>query len=939
MFNAAGHLQIDYLSGRSRYFAKLGDKYRLVKVIDNNQNQMVLQYHNNLLSKVIGDNHRFVAIERNDAGRIIKVTDDQQRAVTYQYNSQGLLVAVSDLGEHLWRYKYKGNRLLHKIIDPNNQSAGVFKYGKDDRVSAVKVRSVEHQFLYSNKTTIVKNADEKIVTFGQNDAGRTTAVTDDSGSVSRITLNENNQVVELWQDEIRQAQIIYDDNARPARYDISGKPTQVQNGVNQYAYQYDQHGRLKAVSGNGVNSSYVYDAKGNLLEKNTAKLSRAYTYDKNGDVLSETERFAGIKSPTTTYQYNNDGLVTSMVQSNQISAFEYNAVGKLSKVIFPDGASHSYQYNKLGFRILTQRSDKTAVEYNYDAVGNLIGTIKLGSNGLETGRQNQVLNSDNQLTQSNASGATPMQVKYSQSGNPVQITQGDWQATYQYDRFDRLLAVDESKTGQASYRYQQNEDDIRLQLDTRTKPVKSQQSKVTANNQSQNQLLYARAHGTPWQAVIWSSALSKLLVPSPEQISAPDDGFQSSKQRRRLYDAKSKIKAHQHNFDKPSNISTRPTEYFEANCTSDTGGPGDLNDSGGIGSDCFLYGVILDAASTITVGNPYSFSAYSVADDKCVTTNYNFSIDNVVVGQSQSGYFPYTFSQPGQHSVEVSAECSCGGYFKWDGMTINAQCPANSITTLAGSCVTSVGLNAPSKLTLLDEYTFTVAIVPSTVAIDNYQFEIRREKGDAAVWHTLYSGPTSSYSDYAKVAGHFLIRVRLTSNDQEYLSPARKLEVQFPTFANIISSSDVRARTGEVWDDILAETNVDWRREKGLWIFLNTATKKYEFGPIINGPKVGHLTGADIAMTSPHDIPGEKLFDPMTYVVASFHGHTPTFYRPVDRRVGASDKDKKADFATGITGIVLDYIAVSGGLIPAGHPLGSPANWYHVPESMRITPE
>ncbi|NQZ06994.1 MAG: RHS repeat protein [Algicola sp.] len=282
------------------------------------------------------------------------------------------------------------------------------------------------------------------------------------------------------------------------------------------------------------------------------------------------------------------------------------------------------------------------------------------------------LNDKNQLVKVTKDGKAVMSVKYSAKGNPVKITQGDISTEYHYDGLGRLTGVNDSNKGQANYVYQVDEEDIRLQFDDRTKGAISTQTKITGHNQTQAQLQYASVSGSPWQAVVWSPALSKFLVPSPEQIAAPDDGFQSSKQRRRLYDAKSTIKGHQINFDKPSNSFSKPAEYAVANCSTD---------GSGTELDCFLYGVILDAASTITVGSPYTFSALAIADDDCLVKAYTFSIDNVIRGYNLSGLFPYTFDQQGQHSVQVTAECSCGGYFKWDGMSVEAQCPNGAINT------------------------------------------------------------------------------------------------------------------------------------------------------------------------------------------------------------------------------------------------------------------
>ncbi|MCJ8272298.1 MAG: hypothetical protein MJK04_23215, partial [Psychrosphaera sp.] len=148
--------------------------------------------------------------------------------------------------------------------------------------------------------------------------------------------------------------------------------------------------------------------------------------------------------------------------------------------------------------------------------------------------------------------------------------------------------------------------------------------------------------------------------------------------------------------------------YAVANCSTDGSG-GEI--------ECYLYGVILDAASTITVGSPYTFSALASADDECLVKTYSFAIDNVIRGYNLSGLFPYTFDQPGQHSVQVTAECSCGGYFKWDGMSINAQCP----NSLAGTCpklITETTATIPSnrqrkKLGVGEEVVIIIDPLPS----------------------------------------------------------------------------------------------------------------------------------------------------------------------------------------------------------------------------------
>ncbi|MCJ8269311.1 MAG: hypothetical protein MJK04_07890, partial [Psychrosphaera sp.] len=249
MFNGEDLLQISYLTGWVKRFEKRGEKHRLVNITDNNKNALSLIYHENQLAQVIGAHGRKVDIKRNEHGYINSITDNNDRVVHYHYNQKGLLKAVDDLGGNQTRYQYHGNGLLHKITDPEGQLAAQFSFGKDNKATSVKVRARKLRYKYKGSQTLVTDESSQTTVFKQNPKGVTTVVTTAAGFTSRIILNERNQIAELWhqeqgqKDEL-QAKIVYDDNGRPARYDINGKPTQMERELQQHNYQYDDAGRL-----------------------------------------------------------------------------------------------------------------------------------------------------------------------------------------------------------------------------------------------------------------------------------------------------------------------------------------------------------------------------------------------------------------------------------------------------------------------------------------------------------------------------------------------------------------------------------------------------------------------------------------------------------------------------------------------------------------------
>lgn len=515
----------------------------------------------------------------------------------------------------------------------------------------------------------------------------------------------------------------------------------------------------------------------------------------------ESTSLMGLAATTTDYAYNNDGQLTQIKTNAQTSKFEYNPIGKLSKVTFPDGASHAYQYDKLGFRKHTKRSDTTAVDYFYDKVGNLKETKKYQA-GVAIGHSNKItLNNNNKVMAVTGEGQTPMTIKYTARGNPKTITKDENTTEYQYDNHGRLTSVIDDKTGQVNYAYQKGEEGIRLQLDDRTKGERSNRTQVTAHNQTQAQLQYARMTGSPWQSVIWHESLNKLLVPLPGEINAPDTGFQSTKQRRRLRDAKSTIKRQQLEHDKPSNSQFTPSEYNLVNCSL-----GDNGEAGGVNQDCFLYGVLLDDASTITVGIPYTFSAFALGASGCEPT-YGFAIDGTNIGGSDSGYFTYTFAQSGSHTVQVNANCrQCLGYVKWDAMGINVSKPP---------APWGVAINTPGQVYVINRQVQMPAITleatasPSDIPLSTLTFHWRMtinhsQDGKTTTQVSIPSSGTVNIKGYNKwtpnwgdvVAGGNNVKVYVSvSNESGSVPPTQKggfkILGENPTAAQIAAEAGI----------------------------------------------------------------------------------------------------------------------------------------------------
>src|SRR4029079_9080787 len=110
------------------------------------------------------------------------------------------------------------------------------------------------------------------------------------------------------------------------------------------------------------------------------------------------------------------------------------------------------------------------------------------------------------------------------------------------------------------------------------------------------------------------------------------------------------------------------------------------------------------------------------------------------------------------------------------------------------------------------------------------------------------------------------------------------------------------------------------RREVGFWILLDTCSvprghQKYDHTRRILGPPAGPEENASVHLgRRPPDEPANPpaVIGCATYIVSSFHTHTPTTYRLPpggSRLVGPSPRDEQNANRRMVPGIVFDYIA------------------------------
>jgi hypothetical protein len=229
----------------------------------------------------------------------------------------------------------------------------------------------------------------------------------------------------------------------------------------------------------------------------------------------------------------------------------------------------------------------------------------------------------------------------------------------------------------------------------------------------------------------------------------------------------------------------------------------------------------------------------------------------------------------------------------------------------------------------------TIEVTPASCPVTEYKIEIQKASGGS--WFPLSA--MRNYAWVARVAGKFKLRGTAKVNGSDVQSALKDVEVQFPSYDQIVGDSGVRNATNAEWRATIrdcTEKPVNRRRERGFFIRVNTKKNRYTFTNHVNGPWVGPGDGASLPLGSrPPDDPSNPAPNAKgsKYVVASFHTHTSTAFRTVGRPVGPSGADDRNNTRRKIPGVVYDYTAASAtggalGSIPAGHPKNSGAKLY-----------
>lgn len=412
------------------------------------------------------------------------VTNEKSQQATSTYDAYGNPITQVLPGNRIYTSAYNKFQKPTEIVNPRGNKT-VFSYDGNGNLLSVRFPdSSSHYFSYNSNGTLQRhiNGTNDTTTFfynsygdlvkvahpngniayGYDADGRLDSIRDENGSLTRITLDNNDNITKITDALNQHLSFTYDaDDQLTVITDKKGYTTRL---------YYDRKGRLIARKNamNGIDS-FVYDTRDNLIRwKDANGHNTSYEYDENGRRVSTTNWAGKItssydeigniteitdpKQQTTLIGYSASNLVSSIVNAaGHKDSLEFDNIGNVKKLINYRGKTRHYAYDSLNRPASVVDVDNETTSYTYDLGGN-IKKLRDGNGhfqffSFEKGR----------LTSYTDGANNTYTLAYDSAGNVTTITKPVGSITKTYDPLNRLIKVTMTTGGTNTYGYDAND--------------------------------------------------------------------------------------------------------------------------------------------------------------------------------------------------------------------------------------------------------------------------------------------------------------------------------------------------------------------------------------------------------------------------------------------------------------------------------------------------
>jgi YD repeat-containing protein len=300
---------------------------RLVITTDPYQKNKSLSYDKmgNVL-KLVDENDHTDTYSYDKVYRLISSTDAESNVTTRTYDPNSNLTKLTDAEGNPTSYAFDE---LDRLVERTNAENETERYGYDKTVNLIlktEADGTPHQYEYDpiyRLATVVNNFRQ-----GQ-------AASNDTNVTTRYTYDANGNLVASTDANTHTTTFAFDP--------LDRLNTETNPLGNTWQYSYDRETNVvKRVDANGAPTAYSYYPDNVLATIAYPSHQVAYTYSETNFPITMADNLG-----TTTWQYDDlDRLTNQLDPLNRTLAYEYDPVGNLTKLTYPDGRGMSHQYLK-----------------------------------------------------------------------------------------------------------------------------------------------------------------------------------------------------------------------------------------------------------------------------------------------------------------------------------------------------------------------------------------------------------------------------------------------------------------------------------------------------------------------------------------------------------------------------------------------------------------
>lgn len=433
--------------------------------------------------------------------------------VYYVYDNKGDLVSVTDYANRTVSFTYDSDHNLVDIIDPSGIAVARNIYDEDGRLIATvdaNGNRIEYEHDLDAKMEVVRDKMGNATVYYYDDNGNVLRTVDALGNATEKIYDENNNVTLKIDQKGYCERYVYDDNGYLEQYiDKNGnailyeynnygqitKQINPDDTINQFeydskgnlisesdkegnsiAYKYDAVGNVsQEIATNGLNIKYEYDSSGNLSRYNDGINNiTSYEYDEKNNLVRELLQYSDNKNESETvyeydmygnkvamyrngvlinrYIYDISGKVISEADNDTTVQFEYDNSGNIKRVMYSDGSSEEFAYDKNGNKILYIDKNGNETRYEYDKLGRNTQIYYWdGSN------EEFAYNERGELIRYKNKLGLIENYMYDANGNNIEISNNvSGTKTYSYDNMNRVISSVDENGMELQFEYDRN---------------------------------------------------------------------------------------------------------------------------------------------------------------------------------------------------------------------------------------------------------------------------------------------------------------------------------------------------------------------------------------------------------------------------------------------------------------------------------------------------